>query len=79
MRFIQRDPLDNAKIVGHFANEQDYAREAVPDDDPLIQAFDSQRGSKVKTLTEAFAEQQVLIHTLTARVVELERKTALMP
>lgn len=30
MRYVHRD--SSGKLIGHFANEQSYAREAVPDD-----------------------------------------------
>lgn len=41
MRYVQRDAAGN--VVGHFANPQSYAREAVPDDHPDLATWQRQR------------------------------------
>ena len=44
MRFVQRDPVTK-EVIGHFANEQTYAKEVLPDDHPDIQAFKDRRAA----------------------------------
>lgn len=41
MRFLQRD--ESGKLVGHYANPQPYAQEAVADDHPDIVAWNTAR------------------------------------
>lgn len=38
MRYVKRDP-DTGKVVGHYANEQSYAKECLPDDHPDVKEF----------------------------------------
>lgn len=45
MRYIQRG-LDG-KLVGHFANEQPYAKELAPDNHPDILAWNEARKPKL--------------------------------
>lgn len=72
MRFVQRD-FTTGLIVGHFANEQDYAKEQLEDDHPDLVAYRVAReANRGLTVTEELS-------LLKARVEDLERKTRLMP
>ena len=68
MRYIQRDKT--GKVIGHFANEQPYATECVPDDHPDIVKFHADimvvRGP---SLSDRVAD-------LEKRIVALESKKA---
>lgn len=46
MRFVQRNPK-TGEVVGHFANEQTYAKEQLPDDHPDIAAYKRRRAEFV--------------------------------
>jgi glutathione S-transferase len=65
MRFIQRD--SDGKIVGHFANEQSYATEAVEDDHPEIVAWYDEREARRK----AAISPEIRIAALEAEVIRL--------
>lgn len=46
MRYIQRD--NDGTVIGHFANEQSYATECVPDDHPDLVAWHTEREARRK-------------------------------
>lgn len=67
MRFVQRD--NDGKLTGHFACEQTFAREAVPDDHPDILAWEADR----KAQHEADRRDNSPMARITKLEAELER------
>lgn len=68
LRYVERDA--RGKVIGHFANEQSYAREALLDDHPDLLDFQARRD-----LARTEAEKRSLskvVPALEARVKALE-------
>jgi hypothetical protein len=57
--------------MAHFANEQPYAQETVPDDHPDIKKYYSDI-KEAKALAKAEAEKNDPVRLLQAKVAELE-------
>lgn len=68
-RYVQRD--GNGEIIGHFANPQPYATEAVEDNDEEVAAWEAARaaaaaeGPTVAELQAQIAAMQAALDALT--------------
>lgn len=68
MRYVHRD--ENGQIVGHYANPQPYATEAVPDDDAEVAAWEAARAAVVVT-DPSVGELQAQLAVLQAQLAAL--------
>lgn len=71
VRYVQRDPVTGV-ITGHFANEQLYAKEALPIDHPEIQ--DWYKKIADRKLQYLNMKQASSPEVLLAKINELEKK-----
>lgn len=77
-RYVQRDPV-TGEVTGHFANPQDYAKEALPIGHPDLLAFQAKREAAKVDYAEykATMGNEVLyqeIQNLKAQISELQAK-----
>jgi uncharacterized protein YceH (UPF0502 family) len=72
MRYLQRDQA--GKVVGHFACEQTYATELVPDDHPDLVAWEAAREEARRQAREQSPSKT--IPRLEQRVAQLEQRVA---
>lgn len=69
-RYVQRD--EDGNVIGHFANEQPYAKECVPPDHPDILAWEAKRATAQAEYLRRKAELSP--ERLLARIAALEAK-----
>jgi hypothetical protein len=66
MRYVQRDA--SGALIGHYANPQPYAQEAVADDHPDVLAWQAAReAARGPTMAERLAALEERIAKLEAR------------
>ena len=70
MRYIHRDA--DGKVSGHYANEQTFAKECVPDDHPDIKKYYADIKA-VSAAAKAEAAKNDPIKLLEARIAQLEK------
>lgn len=69
-RYVQRD--EDGNVIGHFANEQPYAKERVPPDHPDILAWNVKR--KAAQAEHMKRKAELSPERLLARIAALEAK-----